>query len=132
MMESGERQGYPGDRLYPLSEEYPTQFVPSAGAVNGLIIAVLDGVTQIGRYQNVVINRGQLDGAEAGEVLGVLRTGDVVTDPLTKAAVKLPDERSGLVLVYRVFDRISYALVMRATRSMHVGDKVVPPDLAPN
>jgi hypothetical protein len=49
MMESGERQGYPGDRLYPLSEEYPTQFVPSAGAVNGLIIAVLDQAGGRGR-----------------------------------------------------------------------------------
>ena len=131
-MERAERQGYPGDRLYPTNEEYPTQFVPSAGAVNGLIIGVLDGVTQIGQYQNVVINRGRADGAEPGEVLGVLGTGEVVFDPLTTAAVKLPDERSGLVLVYRVFDRISYALVMRATRSMHVGDQVVPPDLAPN
>lgn len=130
-MERSQRQGLPGDRLYSRADEYPTQFVPTAGAVSGLIMAVLDGVTQIGQYQNIVINRGRADGLEPGDVLGVLRSGEVAQDPVTGAAVKLPDERSGLVLVYRTFDRLSYALVMRATRSMHVGDQVVPPDLAP-
>lgn len=130
-MERAERQGLPGDKLYPTADEYATQFVPTAGAVSGLIMAVLDGVTQIGQYQNVVINRGRSDGLEPGDVLGVLRTGEVAQDPLSGESVKLPDERSGLVMVYRTFDRLSYALVMRATRSMHIGDQVVPPDLAP-
>jgi hypothetical protein len=122
-----------GDRLVPSDEKpYNANFMPHppASKVDGQIISVVDGVTQIGQYQTVVLDRGTRNGLNVGTVLAVYQRGQVVPDTVSGKAgdtVKLPDERAGIVMVFRTFDRVSYALVMRATTSMHVLDYVRNP-----
>ncbi|NIR27968.1 MAG: LysM peptidoglycan-binding domain-containing protein [Gammaproteobacteria bacterium] len=124
------REVLTGDRLFPVREdEIERQFVPRAPeeAIDGRIISVLDGVTQIGQHQVVVLNLGHEDGIEAGHVLAVFQAGATVPDPYAGSPVTLPDERAGVVMVFRPFERVSYALVMKATRAMHLHDRVRRP-----
>ena len=96
----------------------------------GSIISVLNGVSQIGQYNLVVIDRGARDGLEPGTVLRIDRLGETVRDVVTpdsRDTVKLPDEQAGLLMVFRTFERVSFGIVMHATRVMHVNDKVRNP-----
>jgi hypothetical protein len=101
--------------------------------VAGQIISVVDGVTQIGEQAIVVLNLGSRDGIEEGLVLGIFQAGSNVEDKwgekdrLDKVFVALPELRAGTVMVFRPFDRVSYALVMEATRAMHLLDAVKNP-----
>lgn len=119
-----------GDRLFA-SEERPinSTFLPSAPTqpVDGLIIDVPRGVTQIGKFDVVTLNKGRQDGLLEGNVLGIFKTGETVRDRVTGEMVKIPDERAGLLMVFRTYERLSYALVMHATRSLAVMDKVRNP-----
>ncbi|MEZ5741988.1 MAG: hypothetical protein R3E68_22830 [Burkholderiaceae bacterium] len=81
----------------------------------------------MGRNSVVAINRGSAQGLDVGHVLGIELLGRVIADPDTKEAVKLPDESVGHMIVFRVFDNIAYGLVMEASKSISVGDKVVKP-----
>ncbi|ROR34254.1 LysM peptidoglycan-binding domain-containing protein [Inmirania thermothiophila] len=127
------REALIGDRLLPVGEERSADtFYPHAPprGTRGRIIAVVDGVSQIGQYQVVVLDLGRTDGIEAGHVLAVHRAGGTVRDvvsPEPRETVRLPDERSGLVMVFRPFERVSYALVMEAERPIHVLDPVTAP-----
>ncbi|QQD20260.1 LysM peptidoglycan-binding domain-containing protein [Venatoribacter cucullus] len=120
-----------GDLLLPtedralLANYYPKA---PAKALNGQILAVSGGVTQVGQYDVVVLNRGERDGLEAGSVLLVKKTGNVVYDRVAGERVQLPDERAGTVMVFRTFEKMSYGLVMRATRPLRVGDKIENPN----
>ena len=73
------------------------------------------------------------DGIEQGLVLGIFQTGNRVEDlwadkdRLQRTFVELPELRAGTVMVFRPFDRVSYALVMQATRPMHLLDAVKNP-----
>jgi len=120
-----------GDRLLP-AEPRPLEpfFHPRSPAdpVSGHIIAVLDGLSQIGQYHVVTLDLGEEEGMAPGHVLAVSQSGKTVRDPLkTGEKVVLPEERAGTVMIFRVFDRVSYALVMKATRAMHVMDRVSRP-----
>ncbi|MDT3707178.1 MAG: LysM peptidoglycan-binding domain-containing protein [Thiobacillus sp.] len=175
----------PGDKLLGASDTAAFEYVPHApdGEISGRIISAYGGMSDSGRYQTVVINRGSRDGLEPGHVLAIFREGKAVTlskderDRLTwvnkqnsklpdgaawlysdvrclnqdskvrydqsvearntfretclsnrsDRAVKLPDARSGLVMVYRTFDRISYALIMQAEGPVYLLDKVKNP-----
>ncbi|MDX1432406.1 MAG: LysM domain-containing protein [Gammaproteobacteria bacterium] len=125
-----------GDRLFPVSQDrVVTNFMPRAPKeqVDALIISVVDGVTQIGENDIVVLNRGTRDGMAEGLVLGIFQSGDRVRDvwatqdQATPVFVDLPEQRAGTVMVFRPFERVSYALVMQATRAMHVHDAVKNP-----
>jgi hypothetical protein len=124
-----------GDRLIPANDKaISTHFQPHppAKSITGKIIAVMDGVVQIGQFQVVVLNRGEKDGIDVGTVLAVYQTGPTVTDTIKNDGekpeqVKLPDERAGELMVFRTFDRLSFGLIMRATRSMHILDRVTNP-----
>lgn len=131
---TGSRQeAHNGDRLLPASaQEQETSFQPRApgGDVRGRIIAVIEGVSQIGQYQVVVLNLGAQQGMQPGHVLAAYQAGHEVRDlvsPDPKDTVKLPDEHAALLMVFRPFERVSYALVMKATRPLRVGDKVRSP-----
>lgn len=118
------------DRLLPIeAESFEAHFYPHApqSAVNGRIISVFDGLSQISQYQIVALNRGTEHGIDPGTVLDILQAGRVVADPYTKEAVPLPDQYAGVLMVFKVTPRLSYALVMNATRPLHVLDKVVRP-----
>ena len=118
-----------GDRLIPSAVDVPLNFFPSAPSsqVDGRIISVVDGVTQIGQYQVVVMNRGTNNGLSVGDVLTVFQAGEVVKDRIGGGKVKLPDEEAGTVMVFKTYDRISYGLVMEATQAIHVLDAVRNP-----
>ncbi len=126
-MTDTDRESLARDRLYPIDEQFVANFTPGPGEFDGRIIAVLDGVSLIGQYQSVVVNKGSRDGAQPGQVLAVLRQGDLVQDPYTKETVRIPEERAGLMMVYRVFEKVSYGLILKATRTMQVLDRVAPP-----
>lgn len=125
------REVFNGDRLMPANDSLPdTHFLPRAPQqqVKGKIIAVPGGVSLIGQYQVVAINLGQQQGMEPGHVLAVYQAGEVMRDRLREnELVKMPDEHAGTLMVFRVFDRVSYGLVMKATRTMHVLDVVTNP-----
>ncbi|MGR8980512.1 MAG: LysM peptidoglycan-binding domain-containing protein [Gammaproteobacteria bacterium] len=103
---------------------------PPEESIKGSIIGVLDGITQIGRYNVVVIDKGAADGLIAGHELAIYQRGRVTGDPMSPIKndeVQLPDEISGTLMVFRPFERISYALVMQARQAIHVLDKVQTP-----
>jgi len=119
-----------GDRLFPSEERaVNSTFMPSEPKeeINGVILDVPRGVTQIGQFDVVTLNRGARDGLNVGNVLAVYKTGETVRDRVTGENVKIPDERSGLLMVFRTYDKLSYGLVLQATRSLSVMDKVRNP-----
>ncbi|MBF0470036.1 MAG: LysM peptidoglycan-binding domain-containing protein [Gammaproteobacteria bacterium] len=93
----------------------------------GVVLATLRGVANIGQYDIVVLNLGEDDGIDVGTVYGAFRSGDLVNDPLRDEEVRLPDERTALLLVFAVYERMSYALVMSATQEIRLGDRVTHP-----
>lgn len=175
----------PRDKLVEADDSTTFEYIPHApeGKINGRIISAYGGLTDSGRYQTVVINRGSRDGLEPGHVLSVFREGQAVTltrdekDRMTwvnektagvpnggawlyndvrclkengkvtydqaadvrsafrstcignsnDRAIKLPDARSGLVMVYRVYDRVSYALIMQSDGPVYLLDTVTTP-----
>jgi LysM domain len=129
------REASIGDYLIEEEGITPVNYFPSAPAqqVEGRIISVLDGVSMIGQYQVIVLNRGARDGLQPGHVLSVYQTGELISDTTRKNGfsnekVRLPDEPAGTTMVFRVFDRMSYALVMEATREIRVLDTVRNPE----
>lgn len=119
-----------GDRLFPIEERAITStFMPSEPSeeVRGVIIDVPRGVTQVGQYDVVTLNKGSRDGLEIGHVLAVYKTGETVRDRVTDEMVKIPDERSGLLMVFRTYERLSYGIILSASRQLAVMDKVRNP-----
>lgn len=130
-----------GDRLLPAPPPDFISYVPHAPAspVNGRVIASYGGVAEVGQHAIIALNRGSRDGLEIGHVLTLLRSGATVKtsgDGYSRMqygksddpdAVRLPDERYGLVFVFRTFDRVSYALVMETNRPVQMFDKVKTP-----
>ena len=169
----------PKDKLVAADETTTFEYLPRApeAKVNARIISAYGGLSDSGRYQTVVLNRGSRDGLEPGHVLAVYRegqavklsrdekekmawvneksgvsgdgawlyndvrclkeTGKITYDQVVEArqafratclsanddsSVKLPDARSGLVMVYRVFDRVSYALIMQSDGPVYLLD----------
>ena len=119
-----------GDRLFASEERaINSTFMPSEPEqeINGLILDVPRGVTQIGQFDVVTLNKGARDGLQEGNVLAVYKTGETVRDRVTGEKVKIPDERAGLLMVFRTYDKLSYGLVLQATRSLAVLDKIRNP-----
>jgi hypothetical protein len=116
------------DVLIPGEErDQQFQFTPRAPEekVHGQIMSVFNGVSQIGQYMVVVLNRGEDDGLAPGHVLAIKAKGLTVDDKrqfFMFNNVDLPDERAGLMMVFKTYKKISYALIMDAYRSMHVND----------
>lgn len=121
-----------GDRLVPASRPEIVSYMPHMPAqpVNGSILSLYGGVGEGGRHSIVAISRGRLDGIERGHVLAIYRSGAVVSNRHEDEKLRthvLPDERYGLMFVFRVFDRVSYALVTEASRPVVPGDRVRNP-----
>lgn len=118
-----------GDRLLPETVDIPLNFFPSSpsNVIDGRIMSVVNGVTQIGQYQVIVINRGARDGLAVGDILSVFQKGQTVQDRTKGGSVLLPDEQAGTVMVFKVYDDIGYALVMEATQAIHIHDAVRNP-----
>ena len=131
------RETMAGDRLVPESVDIPLNFFPKPpnSNVDGRIISVVDGVSRIGQYQVIVINRGTRHGLAPGDVLTVWQAGAQVRDRFAGGTtrvsggelVTLPDEEAGTVMIFKVYDRIGYGLVMEATSEIRVLDAVRNP-----
>ena len=120
-----------GDRLSLVPTREFTNYSPHApqGPVDGQIVSIYgDGLTA-GQNQIVALNRGALQGMERGHVLALLSKGEKVqdrTDP-SRPTITLPDERHGLLFVFRVFDRMSYALILSVKEPVSAGDRFTQP-----
>lgn len=138
------------DRLVAAPDEFQSSFVPHApeSEMRGRIIrvhgGVAGGVAEAGPHTVVSINLGEKDGLETGHVLAISRFGRIIKDPeykkgngnkstaesessLEPGQIKLPDERIGLLMVFRTFDRVSYALIMNSSGSIYTLDAVHTP-----
>ena len=91
------------------------------------MIGVASGVTQIGQMNIVIVNRGDREGLAVGDVLAIYQTGQIIEDPVTKEMVALPDVRAGLLMLFAVYDKASFTLVLTASRPLAVGDKTKNP-----
>ena len=138
MLTEGTREALRGDRLISQEGETPLTFTPHApkSQIDGQIIAIADEATEVGQYQIVVLNRGDRHGLAPGAVLAVDQRGEVVRDvwnrrPFGKHAfgkeVELPYERAGTLLVFKVFDRVSYGLIIGARAPIQVADRAYTP-----
>jgi hypothetical protein len=139
VVESG-REILQGDKLFPAQVDVGDDFVisaPANEALLGQVIAVVDGVYVAGKYQVLALNRGRKHGLAPGNALGVFYRGDPVRDRYDRQnwsaftanydKVRLPDERSATVLVFKVEDRMSYALVVESSQAIRRGDFVAHP-----
>lgn len=127
---SAEREVRNGDIVLPPERAaFGDTLMPRAprNTVRGAIIAVPGGVRFIGRLQVVVIDVGTQDGLQSGHVLRVDQQGERVKDPRTQEMLQLPAEEAGVLMVFKPYDHVSYALVMEASKVLSVGDKVSPP-----
>lgn len=118
------------DRLLPSADRaVESTFYPKAPDedINGVIMTVEGGVTQVGRMNVVAINRGSRESIRAGDILAILKDGPIVPDRVTGKSVKLPDEKAGILMVFRVFEKMSFGIVLDATRPLAINDKVVNP-----
>jgi len=95
--------------------------------VEGRIVTALNAVAEIGPYTVIGISLGTREGIEEGTVLRIMRHVGTSKDPVTRETYKLPDEESGLLMVFRTYEKMSYALVMTATRPIHLHDAVTTP-----
>lgn len=120
----------PGDRLLVAPERTPLPYYfPRAPQkkVYGRVLSALNGVAEFGPGTVVAISLGKREGMEEGQVLRIMRHAGKHRDPVTRKNYKLPDEESGLLMVFRTFDKVSYALVMNANRPIHILDAVKTP-----
>lgn len=126
-----------GDRLLPSGPVVMNQYAPHPPKtpISGRVIGIFGGLanSEGGKYSVVSINKGSKHGLEMGHVLAILQTRASIPDPQSTLSrdrapqFRLPDERYGVVFVFRVFDGVSYALVMESSRPVEAGDSVQTP-----
>jgi hypothetical protein len=130
-MSSARQEAGIGDRLAPVPARDFSAYVPHppAGPVDARVVSIYGEALTAGQNQIVAINRGARDGIERGHVLALWRAGVTATDRTgdKPQAIQLPDERTGLLFVFRVFDRVSYALIVTALDPIGRGDRVSAP-----
>ena len=128
-----EREILIGDRLLPEDKsKMENMFFPRVPEVdvNAQIISLYDALFGVAQYQIVVINKGERDGMEVGHLLATFTKGGVVRDHYDKHSskpVQLPNERSGLVMIFKTFDRVSYGLTLESERVIHKNDYLHTP-----
>ena len=124
-----------GDRMLPEPPPQMLSYVPRAPAVpveNARVMSIYgSAVANAAQNQVVAINKGTRDGIETGDVLAILSEGERVIDRTTEGLgtrIKLPDERNGLLMVFRTFDRVSYGLILEIRTGVKVGDRLIAPE----
>jgi len=120
-----------GDRLSPVPQQDLVAYVPRApdAPVEGRIVSIYGDGLRAGQNQVVALNRGKRDGIERGHVLALWRAGTNTVDSTDarRTPMRLPDERHGLLFVFRVFDRVSYALIFSVRDPVRAGDRFTQP-----
>jgi hypothetical protein len=142
---SGRREVKEGNLILPVDYHvYDASFHPRAmdeAPDHVQVLTVSEAKYGVGHYQIVAISLGSLDGVEAGHMFSVFHPGERIRDeqkyPLMSRAafresdrrfVELPDEFAGRVMVFRPFERVSYAIVLDGTREVVAGDRLAHPD----
>jgi hypothetical protein len=126
------REALNGDILLPLDRgKVAHDYIPRNPAIGfeGKVISLFDAISQTGQNQTVAVNIGQRDGIEIGDMLAVFSPGGEIIDRRggKRETVPLPDERTGMVMIVRSFDRVSYGLIMESARPIHINDVVTNP-----
>lgn len=120
-----------GDRLAPAPQRNLERYVPHAPdkALAGQIAAVYGDALNAGQNQIVALNRGKRDGVERGHVLALWRDGEPMLDKTQEKPqlIKLPDERHGVLFVFEVYERVSYALIIAVKEPVKPGDRFTQP-----
>ncbi len=116
-----------GARLVEASDKLVAQYVPHPPVekIQGKVISLYGGMTQAGQNTVVTINKGRRDGMEEGHVLALYKAGREVR--YQSEYVQLPDERNGLLFIFRVFERVSYGLIMETHLPVKALDTVQTP-----
>lgn len=135
LITSSDKEVRATDKLMPVcTSQISTDFELTRPKQNidGDIISVIDAVNQISQYQVVVIDRGKNSGLIPGNVLSIYKKGELITNPEQPMTgynpkIQLPDEWSGDLMVFRVFDNVSYGVVLHAIRAIYVDDYVGNP-----
>jgi LysM repeat protein len=114
--------------IAPAREPLP-YFFPHAPPedVKGRIITAFESVSELGPFTIVTVNLGKDDGIDDGTVLRIMRNAGKRKDPVRRGKYRLPPEESGLMMVFRTFEQLSYGLVINATRPIHIHDDVITP-----
>jgi len=120
-----------GDRLAPAPQRNLDRYVPHAPerALRGQIASLYGDALNAGQNQIVALNRGKRDGVERGHVFALWRAGDAVIDRTQDRPqeIKLPDERHGVLFVFEVYERVSYALIISVKEPVKTGDHFTQP-----
>jgi len=120
----------PGDRLVPAPKNLGFPYYeprPPSREVRGLILDAPRGVAEVGPLSVVVLNLGKRDEIEPGHVLRIMRKEKLQKDPVTKEMFQPPLEQTGVLMVFRTFEKVSYALILHATNAIHLKDVVETP-----
>jgi len=125
-----EQEILPTDRLMlaPKRVGLPHYF-PHApkSKVRGFILNTPDGISEIGSYSVVTLSLGEREGMDEGTILRVMRNAGTRHDPVRRTDYKLPEEQSGLLMVFRTFEKVSYGLIMNSVRPVNLNDTVETP-----
>lgn len=118
-----------GDRILPEENAtLPVIFYPTTASLkDGRLIRVMDSLNTAAQHSVIALNRGVREGLQAGQVVSIYRRGAVVLDPKVKDKVRLPSEKAGLAMIFRTFDKMSYAYVLESDVPLKVGDEIRPP-----
>ena len=130
---NSEREILRDDRVMPMDNtSFERDFFPKPPStdVSGEIVALVDSISKSGAFQTIAINLGNRDGVESGDILRIRRNGDVIPDKNEEDpnfTVRLPDEKIGMAMVIRSFEKMSYALIMEAAMPISLKDYVESP-----
>lgn len=120
-----------GDRLAPAPQRNLERYVPHAPErpMAGQIAAIYGEAINAGQNQIVALNRGKRDGVERGHVFALWRDGVAMKDKTQDRPqdIKLPDERHGILFVFEVYERVSYALIISVKEPVKPGDRFTQP-----
>jgi LysM domain len=122
-----------GDRLLPEPKRQFQTYTPRAPGkvIEGVRVMSIygDAVSRTGQNAVISLNKGAADGLEVGHVLAIIKDGLTVIDSTVspRQEIKLPDERNGLAMVFRTFDKVSYALILQVSDAVKVGDRLLNP-----
>jgi hypothetical protein len=131
-LNGNQREAVIGDRVLPLQWDRTGLYVqPHATGrpLSGHIISVLEGVSQIGQFAVVALDRGRHDGVEVGHVFHIFQRGYPIYDFFGTfgSSITSPERKAGSLMVFRAFERISYALVLEADHAIHALDIIQSP-----
>lgn len=130
-----------GDRLLPTDKgAIAQQYFPRLpkNHIDGTIISLFDAISSIAKFQIAVINKGKNADLEIGHLLATYQKGELAKDRFLdrtsrergaedRLDILLPDERSGLMMIFKVFDKVSYGLILKSTRRISKLDRVDKP-----